>query len=104
MDSSDGLADAILQICQASGVGFRLDPDLVFLDPQLRDYAPQQALDWALYGGEDFELILALPEAIAQGVVTEFPESSVLGRCTRDHDCFGLERQSTFQHFSVGAN
>jgi thiamine-monophosphate kinase len=65
MDSSDGLADAVLQICRASRVGARLDRNQIPLPPVLDWLSSPQALEWALYGGEDFELVLCVPPAIA---------------------------------------
>lgn len=62
MDSSDGLANAVLHLCQASGVGAILQGADLPLDRALVDWVGRsQALDWCLYGGEDFELVLCLP-------------------------------------------
>lgn len=70
MDSSDGLADAVLQICRASRVGAQLERNLIPFAPCLTAWvAEAQAIDWALYGGEDFELVLCLPRSIAQVLV-----------------------------------
>jgi thiamine-monophosphate kinase len=68
MDSSDGLADAVLQICRASGVGARLERAKIPMPPVEQWLSPEQALDWALYGGEDFELVLCLPPDLAEMV------------------------------------
>lgn len=62
MDSSDGLADAIIQICRFSKVGAILDLEAIPLLPALKEIFPEKALEWSLYGGEDFELVLCLPE------------------------------------------
>ncbi len=67
MDSSDGLANALLQISHSARVGM----DIICADIPLpvglsEAVGAQQALEWALYGGEDFELVLCLPDAIAQ--------------------------------------
>ncbi|MEA5450715.1 thiamine-phosphate kinase [Leptolyngbya sp. CCNP1308] len=62
MDSSDGLANAVLHLCQASGVGAVLQAVDLPVDLALVDWVGRsQALDWCLYGGEDFELVLCLP-------------------------------------------
>jgi thiamine-monophosphate kinase len=84
MDSSDGLANAVLQICQASGVGARLDSSRLPLDPALVAWVGlDQARDWCLYGGEDFELVLCLPLAIAQALQPHLgPGSAVVGQVT----------------------
>jgi thiamine-monophosphate kinase len=72
MDSSDGLADAIVQICHASQVGARVDRHKIPIYPALRRWlSPETAMNWALYGGEDFELVLCLPQAAAQTMVQQ---------------------------------
>ena len=50
MDSSDGLADAIVQICEMSGVGARIDRHQIPIPPALSNFVSvEQALEWALY-------------------------------------------------------
>ncbi len=70
MDSSDGLADAVLQICHASGVGARVNLRKLPIPPMFTGWlAPERAIDWTLYGGEDFELVLCLPPEDAEILV-----------------------------------
>lgn len=60
MDTSDGLADALSQISQASGVGMTIDLDEVPIREETKELAKKAAfdvIDWALYGGEDYELV-----------------------------------------------
>lgn len=90
MDSSDGLADAIVQICRFSRVGAQIDCSCLPIPSGIdRLVSAEQALDWALYGGEDFELVLCLPPETAQLLVdrlgkgaavigTIYPNSEVL--------------------------
>lgn len=67
MDSSDGLANALLQISHSSRVGMVIERDRIPLPPHLSAaVGAKTALDWALYGGEDFELVLCLPPALAR--------------------------------------
>jgi thiamine-monophosphate kinase len=67
MDASDGLADALAQIARASDVGMRIDLGSV---PIANDtclvarMAEVDAIDWALYGGEDYELVGCVPEEV----------------------------------------
>jgi len=62
MDSSDGLADAVLQICRASQVGAVIESSKIPLPSAFEEWlTPEKALEYALYGGEDFELVLCLP-------------------------------------------
>ncbi|MGK7877484.1 MAG: thiamine-phosphate kinase [Xenococcaceae cyanobacterium] len=83
MDSSDGLADAVIQICRCSGVGAEIESNAIPVLPSLRQFLPEQALEWALYGGEDFELVLCLPEQPAQALVEHLGEgSAIIGKIT----------------------
>lgn len=66
MDSSDGLANAVLLLCQASGVGAKLRRSHLPIPPALESWmGDQTALNWCLYGGEDFELVMCLPAETA---------------------------------------
>jgi thiamine-monophosphate kinase len=113
MDSSDGLADAILQICRASGVGATVELRQIPIPATLKNWlSPEQALEYALYGGEDFELVLCLAENPAIDLVQKLGEGAViLGKITNTsqvvlHDALGkypdqdLTLHRGFQHFS----
>jgi thiamine-monophosphate kinase len=85
MDSSDGLADAIIQICRASGVGAKVDRQKIPIPHILSEIvSTQTALDWALYGGEDFELVLFLPIANAQLLVEKIGNGATIVGTTTD--------------------
>ena len=86
MDSSDGLADAIVQICRASGVGAVVTRSHIPLPDSLLNFvSSEQALNWALYGGEDFELVLCLPIEFAQILVNKLGEkAAIVGTITTD--------------------
>ncbi|MGB3405031.1 MAG: thiamine-phosphate kinase [Microcoleaceae cyanobacterium] len=85
MDSSDGLADAILQICRASQVGARITQQHIPISKALRNFvSPQQALNWALYGGEDFELVLCAPPHLRQPILSQFSQATVVGQITTE--------------------
>nr|WP_225902700.1 thiamine-phosphate kinase [Pseudanabaena sp. PCC 6802] len=99
MDSSDGLADAVLQICRASGVGARLDWQEIPIPEVIEPLAGDRALDWVLYGGEDFELVLCLPPRVAKALVARLPEAAIIGEIISGDRVEGLAWQSTFQHF-----
>lgn len=86
MDTSDGLADAIVQIARASGAGARLERSQLPQPDSLSQLAaPEQALNWVLYGGEDFELVLCLPPAIARSLLSRLDaEARIVGEVTRE--------------------
>ena len=71
MDSSDGLGDAIAQICRFSGVGAVIDGQSITQCPIL-DRLPTDCPveQWILDGGEDFELILCLAPKLAQDLLS----------------------------------
>lgn len=116
MDSSDGLADAVLQICRASGVGAQLERSQIPMPAVFAEWLPpQQAMEWALYGGEDFELVLCLPLLWAEALRAELPTAAIVGCITEAHEVvladasgkvaaerLGLERG--FQHFAPPHN
>jgi thiamine-monophosphate kinase len=105
MDSSDGLADAVLQLCQRSNVGAHITQLPI---PQALVAHPQ-AQDWTLYGGEDFELVFCCPIAAAQAFVALCPTASIVGHITSEpivqlcDSRFASEvltRDRGFQHFA----
>jgi thiamine-monophosphate kinase len=112
MDSSDGLADAIIQVCRASGVGAKVDRTKIPIPPSLSEIvSAEKALDWALYGGEDFELVLFLPIDCAKLLVERIGDgAAIVGITTECADIwlsdssgicpdFRLESDRGFQHF-----
>jgi thiamine-monophosphate kinase len=102
MDSSDGLADAIAQICAASNVGAKLDWEKILIAEEIKLLAGGleiQAIDWVMYGGEDFELVLCLAPEYAHSLIKEFPESAIIGEIIpRNHES-SLDIAKSFQHF-----
>jgi thiamine-monophosphate kinase len=77
MDISDGLTKDLARLCRASGVGAVLTPALVPVAPaldQLKGFLPIDPLALALEGGEDFELLAALPPAAVEATVTMLRE------------------------------
>jgi thiamine-monophosphate kinase len=62
MDLSDGLIGDLPKLAQASGLAARVDIDALPLSTAMRSaVSSSQARDWALAGGEDFELLFAVP-------------------------------------------
>lgn len=56
-DISDGLASETNEIAKASGVTLLIDENKIPLSEAILDQDKDRALEFALYGGEDFELI-----------------------------------------------
>ncbi|NJM89106.1 MAG: hypothetical protein HC847_20045 [Hydrococcus sp. RU_2_2] len=73
--------------------------------------SPEQALDYALYGGEDFELVLCLPPPQAEILIQRLGNgAAIVGMITEDSnveliDSYGIYSTQTltlsksFQHF-----
>lgn len=86
MDSSDGLANALLQLSASSQVGMDIRQAQIPLPPGLSEsVGPETALEWALYGGEDFELVLCLPPDLAQRFV-QAGGATAIGTTTRTNE------------------
>lgn len=113
MDSSDGLADAVLQICRSSGVGAILQSQQIPLPTAFTHWlTKEQALEYALFGGEDFELVLCLPPASANTFVQQLNKNSaIIGTITSNPEVIlhsqhrkipdqVLSLSQGFQHFS----
>ena len=55
----------MLHICKASGISVEIEEELIPIDPITRRIAEglgENPLDYALYGGEDFELAFTIAE------------------------------------------
>ncbi len=113
MDSSDGLADAIVQICTMSGVGAKINVNQIPIASALHQLlaSETQALEWVLYGGEDFELVLCLPMAESQILVEKLGAgAAIIGTITNSKEVWLTDKNSKkpdqrltlsrgFQHF-----
>lgn len=63
IDISDGLSSDLSHICQASHVGALLQASLVPIHPLVKKYQGTKALDFALNGGDDYELCFTVKAA-----------------------------------------
>ncbi len=62
MDLSDGLVADLPKLARASGLAAHVEVERLPLSAALTSVAtPSQALEWALSGGDDYELLLAVP-------------------------------------------
>ncbi len=95
MDLSDGLADAVLQVCEASGCG--ADIDLATIPVH-----PGATREQALTGGEDYELLFAVPRRRTRlflAAITQAGEVPVaeIGVCTKGSEITPMGEG--FRHF-----
>lgn len=86
MDVSDGLLQDLGHIAAASGVGIEVEIDALPLHPAAAHLLGRgAAIDLALGGGEDFELVLIAPEEALAGLATSEVPVTVIGTITDEH-------------------
>ncbi len=105
MDTSDGLADALVQMANLSKVGMVIELAQIPVTQATHTMAGEQALHWALYGGEDFELLVSLPRSALEQVNLGEKKLYVIGEVIRGsgvHDQQGkvITREQAFAHFA----
>ncbi len=106
IDISDGLHLSVKLLCAQSKVGAKIYLDKIPLNSQLATRNPQQALQWALSGGEDYELLFTVPKKKIQKALELFPHGWI-GEITKDKkikvlDQTGREvmiRNTGYEHF-----
>jgi thiamine-monophosphate kinase len=77
MDLSDGLALDLSRLCLESGVGAAVEIARLPVSPalgQLTKVLPIDPMQLALTGGEDYELLAALPAAAVGGAASKLRE------------------------------
>ena len=86
MDSSDGLADAIAQICHCSKVGAAIDYRAMTQCPILSKLTTDSPVEeWIFNGGEDFELVLCLAPKLARELLSDLGEgAAIIGEIKRE--------------------
>jgi thiamine-monophosphate kinase len=106
IDISDGLHISTKFLCTQSKVGARIYLDKIPLNSRLATRDPRQALQWALSGGEDYELLFTVPKNKVKKALELFPHGWI-GEITRDKkiqviDDQGQEimiRNTGYEHF-----
>ncbi|MBS4023346.1 MAG: thiamine-phosphate kinase [Dethiobacter sp.] len=86
IDISDGVASEVNHICAGSNVGALVYADKLPIDNETRlagEALKKDCLQWALYGGEDYELLVTLPAGRVAAV------SVVLGKMGVDFSVIG---------------
>ena len=80
MDVSDGVVDDLSKLCQASGIAARLDAEKIPVHTALREVFPQEYLNMALSGGEDYQLLFTASRELMERVLSVLPPpATVIG-------------------------
>ena len=81
MDISDGLATDLGKMCEASGVSAQIEAEAIPVEEELRASFPEDWLDLALTGGEDYELVFTADDATMAVASSQLGGAvSVIGR------------------------
>jgi thiamine-monophosphate kinase len=87
MDISDGLSRDLPRLCRSSSVGAEIDSAAIPLFPESSSWNCDP-LALAFHGGEDYELLFAVPEpkveTLERSYPAEFPRISRIGKLTSD--------------------
>jgi thiamine-monophosphate kinase len=112
IDISDGLASDLGHICRRSGVGAHIEEGRIPILPEARaiaDEFQEDALSWALSGGEDYQLLFTVPIGRYDDIA-ENREISIIGKITEPEegllltDIYGMtinlaDSEGGFDHF-----
>lgn len=97
IDISDGLASELHRISRASGTGFRIEESAIPLHENTRSVASEfseHPVDYALYGGEDYELLFTLDEAEAEKLKSLTDDVVRIGKVVSRNDGIELVKQN----------
>ena len=105
IDLSDGFVADLSKLLEASGVGAEVDLQRLPLSKELLDAVGRdEALRYAMHGGDDYELCFTMPESRLPGTIAE--EVTAIGRITaapglacRDGDSVVPVDDTGYRHF-----
>jgi thiamine-monophosphate kinase len=83
IDVSDGLVADLTHICVQSGVDAQINSDQLPIHNRIKTDYPLQCLNWALFAGDDYQLIFTVPkchlELVERWISTNVLEATKVG-------------------------
>ena len=90
MDVSDGLTADLGKLCDASGVSAVVEADRLPADSHLKDAFPDRWREFALGGGEDYEIVFTADAEVMEAVSERLGEGvSIIGRIEKGNGVEG---------------
>ena len=97
IDISDGLASEIHRLCRAGGTGAKIYEHNLPLDTITQIVATELGevpTDYALYGGEEYELLFTMTDAEFEKLETLTSDVTIIGRMTPEAEGIELVREN----------
>ena len=110
IDVSDGLSSDLIHLCEAGGVGCEIQAGPIPIARGVSAFCRSRALDpveWALHSGEDYALILSIPQKftgeVSRAIEAAGARVSIIGRFTRERGAYRIiDRQGRERAFRSG--
>lgn len=107
IDISDGLLADLAHICEASKVGALIDElNLPYSDALLSLDKPQSCKEWALTGGDDYQLCFTVPSqhvlSIEQRIHDGVLNARKIGKIVSGHEVKSIHTHQCFDFLSPG--
>lgn len=113
IDISDGLAYNLWQICEESGIGIIVEKEKIPLCSLVKEYSESMRKDpyeFALFGGEDYELLFTVKPSFLSELEREFRKANrkftIIGKTAREKGVWISEKGKSrklpkigFEHF-----
>ncbi|TDQ36829.1 thiamine-phosphate kinase [Thiopseudomonas denitrificans] len=100
LDVSDGLLADAGHMAAESGVRLVIERELVPVHPEALALSADRAPEWALCGGDDYQLVFTLFEQQAAALQAQFPQACCIGRVCEGQGVLLVDGQGRPVEFS----
>ncbi len=94
IDVTQGLVSELTQLAEASGKGafiYQAALPIALETRQVADEMNEDVDKYALYGGEDLEMVFTLPEDQVEELANAFEDFAVIGKITAEEEGIGMQ-------------